>query len=66
MLVQTVGKGKAMRAEQIDKVRIAFGPDKSFGTTDYYEVRRNIKLPDDRTLVPKVFLKAFAEPHEKV
>ena len=44
---------------------IAFGPDESFGTVDYYEVRRKLKLPEDRTLIPEVFLKAFAEPYEK-
>ena len=44
---------------------IAFGPDKSFGTVDYYEVRRKLKLPDDRTPIPEVFLKAFAELYEK-
>ena len=106
-LVQTPGRGKGMKAEQIDKVcidwleenygeelvanygpyslvipmwntselnealetlmqvlRIAFGPDESFGTVDYYEVRRKLKLSDGRTPIPEVFLKAFAEPCE--
>ena len=39
---------------------IAFGPDKSFGDVDYYEVRRKLKLSDHRTPIPEVFLKAFA------
>jgi len=47
-------------------LRVAFGQDKSFGTTDYYEVRRKLKLPDDRTPIPDVFLKAFAKPYEKM
>jgi len=42
-------------------LRIAFGPNKSFGTTDYYEARRKLRLPDGRTPIPQVFLKAFAE-----
>jgi len=46
-------------------LRIAFGPDKSFRTTDYYEVRRKLKLSDDRTPIPEVFLKAFAEAYEE-
>jgi hypothetical protein len=43
---------------------IAFGPDESFGTVDYYEVRRKLKLSDDRTPIPEVFLKAFVEANE--
>ena len=46
-------------------LRIAFGPDESFGTVDYYEVRRKLKLSDDRTPIPEVYLKAFAEPWER-
>jgi len=37
-----------------------FGPEQSFGTTDYYEAREKLGLPDDRTLVPDVFIRAFA------
>ena len=40
-------------------LRIAFGPYESFGTVDYYEVRRKLKLSDDRTPIPELFLKAF-------
>jgi hypothetical protein len=43
---------------------IAFGPDESFGTVDYYEVRRKLKLSDDRTSIPEVFLRAFAKANE--
>jgi len=46
----------------LQMLRIVFGPDKSFGTIDYYEVRRKLKFWDDRTPIPEVFLKAFAEP----
>ena len=45
-------------------LRIAFGPDKSFGAVDNYEVRRKLKLSDDRTSIPEVFLKAFEESCE--
>ena len=38
----------------------AFGPEQSFGTTDYYEAREKLGLPDDRTPVPDVFVRAFA------
>jgi len=106
-LVQTVGTGKGMKGEQIDKVcidwlkenygdelatkyrpyslvipiwnaselnealetlmqvlYIAFGPGESFGTVDYYEVRRKLKLSDDRTPIPEVFLRAFVKANE--
>jgi len=39
---------------------LAFGPEQSFGTTDYYEAREKLGLPDDRTPVPDVFVRAFA------
>jgi len=45
-------------------LRIAFNPDESFGTVDYYEARRKLKLPDDRTSIPEVFLKALTEGYE--
>ena len=45
-------------------LRIAFGPNKSFGTVDYYEVIRKLKLLDDRTPTPEVFLKAFTKARE--
>jgi hypothetical protein len=38
---------------------LAFGPKQSFGNTDYYEARKKLGLPDDRTPVPDVFVKAF-------
>ena len=37
----------------------AFGPDESFGTTDYREARAKLGLPADETLIPEVFIKAF-------
>ncbi len=48
----------------LQELRIAFGPDKSFGTTDYYKVRRKLKLLDGRTPIPEVFRKAFVEANE--
>jgi len=46
-------------------LRIAFGPDESFGTIGYYESRRKLKLSDDRTPIPGVFLKALVESCER-
>ena len=43
---------------------IAFGPDESFGTVDYYEVRRKLRLSEDRTPIPELFLKVFVEANE--
>ena len=39
---------------------LSFGPEQSFGTADYYEVREKLGLLDDRTPVPDVFVRAFA------
>jgi hypothetical protein len=39
---------------------LSFGPEQSFGATNYYEAREKLELPDDRTPVPDVFLRAFA------
>ena len=39
---------------------LSFGPEQSFGTTDYYEVREKLGLPDDRSPVPDAFVRAFA------
>ena len=39
---------------------LSFGPKQSLGTTDYYEAREKLGLPDDRTPVPDVFVTAFA------
>lgn len=38
---------------------LIFGPKQSFGSTDYYEAREGLGLPDDRTPVPDVFVRAF-------
>jgi len=39
---------------------LSFGPEQSFGATDYYEARERLGLPNDRTPVPDVFVRAFA------
>lgn len=39
---------------------LAFGPEQSFGSTDYYEAREKLGLSDDRTPVPDVFVRTFA------
>jgi len=39
---------------------LAFGPEQSFGSTNYYEAREKLGLPGGRTPVPDVFMKAFA------
>jgi hypothetical protein len=41
------------------ELRLSFGPEQSFGAADYYEAREKLGLPDDRTLVPDVFVMAF-------
>ena len=42
------------------KLCLSFGPEQSFGTVNYYETREKLGLPDDRTPVPDVFIRAFA------
>ena len=37
----------------------SFGPEQSFGTTDYYEARERLGLADERTPVSDVFVRAF-------
>ena len=39
---------------------LSLGPEQSFGATDYYQAREKLGLPDDRTPVPDVFVRAFA------
>lgn len=39
---------------------LTFGPEESFETTDYHEARRKFGLPDGRTPILDVFVKAFA------
>jgi hypothetical protein len=39
---------------------IAFGPGESFATVDYHEARRRLRLLDDSTPIPAVFIQAFA------
>lgn len=38
---------------------LVFGPDESFGTTNYQEARRKLHLRQDRLPLPKAFVKAF-------
>jgi hypothetical protein len=37
-----------------------FGPEQSFGITDYYEAREKLGPPDGSTPVPDVFVRVFA------
>ena len=39
---------------------LAFGPEQSFGSTDYYEAREKLGLSGSRTPVPDIFMRAFA------
>jgi len=39
---------------------VAFGPDESFGTTDYHQARVKLGLMDDTVPIPQVFIDAFA------
>jgi hypothetical protein len=39
---------------------LAFGPEQSFGSTDYYEAREKLGLSGGRTPIPDVFVRAFA------
>lgn len=40
---------------------ISFGPDESFGTTDYHKARIKLRLSSDESQIPKAFLEVFAE-----
>ena len=39
---------------------LTFGPQQSFGSTDYYEAREKLGLPGAQTPIPDVFIRAFA------
>ena len=39
---------------------LSFGPEQSFGSTDYYEARKKLGLSGGRTPIPDVFVRAFA------
>jgi len=39
---------------------LTFGPEQSFGSTDYYEARERLGLSGGRTPIPDVFVRAFA------
>ena len=45
---------------------IAFGPDESFGTTDYHEARKRLRLREERVQIPEVFIRAFAGARERM
>jgi hypothetical protein len=57
------GLNSAHLNEALDELRqtlcLIFGPEQSFGSTDYYEARQKLGLPDDRDPVPDVFVRAF-------
>jgi hypothetical protein len=38
---------------------LSFGPEQSFGSTDYYEAREKLGLLNGKTPVPDVFVRAF-------
>jgi hypothetical protein len=38
---------------------LAFGPEQSFGITDYYKAREKLGLPGNATPIPDVFIRAF-------
>ena len=38
---------------------LSFGPEQSFGATDYYEARAKLGLSDERIPVPDTFIRAF-------
>jgi hypothetical protein len=40
---------------------LSFGPEQSFGSTDYYEAGERLGLGGDWTPVPDVFVRAFAK-----
>lgn len=40
-------------------LRLAFGPEQSFGRTDYYEAREKLGLSSGLTPIPDVFIRAF-------
>jgi hypothetical protein len=39
---------------------LTFGPEQSFGSTDYCEAREKLGLLSGRTPIPDVFVRAFA------
>ena len=43
------------------ELRSYFGPEQSFGNTDYHEARKRLGLPDKGTPVPDVFFRAFTK-----
>jgi len=53
-----VGLNEALEDLKLE-LYLSFGPEQSFGSIDYYEAREKLGLPDDRTTVPDVFVRAF-------
>jgi len=51
--------------EALDGLRqvlcIAFGPDGSFGITDYHEATKKLGLREEQGMIPEVLIKAFSE-----
>ena len=39
---------------------LSFGPEQSFGSTNYYEAREKLGLSGGQTPIPDVFVRAFA------
>ena len=39
---------------------LSFGPEQSFGSTNYYEAREKLWLSGGQTPIPDVFVRAFA------
>ena len=40
---------------------IAFGPDESFETTDYYEARAKLKLPERQSQIPQAYFEVISQ-----
>jgi len=41
------------------ELTLSFGPEQTFGATDYYKAREKLGMSDDKTPVPDVFVRAF-------
>lgn len=47
--------------DMLQRLSRHFGAEETFISTDYYEARSALALPDDRTQIPDVFTSAFDE-----
>lgn len=45
---------------------LSFGPEQTFGATDYYEARERLGLREERVQIPDVFIGAFEGTRERV